>query len=67
MVSYYAPVGRYAKNKGFFASAGVTSGPLTALRNGVDGANGVYRYGADGGFPTSTWQSTNYWVDVTFS
>ena len=67
VVSYYAPVGRYAKNKGFFASAGVTSGPLTALRNGVDGANGVYRYGAGGGFPTSTWQSTNYWVDVTFS
>ena len=28
--------------------------------------NGVYVYGASG-FPTSTYQSTNYWVDVAFS
>jgi hypothetical protein len=67
VASYYAPVGRYAKNEGFFASAGTTNGPLTALANGTDGANGVYRYGAGGGFPTSTWSSTNYWVDVVLS
>ena len=41
--------------------------PLTALQDGVDGGNGVYRYGSGGGFPNSTYNSTNYWVDLVFS
>ena len=65
VASYYAPVGRYSNNNAYFASAATTRGPLTALRNGTDGGNGVYRYGASG-FPNSTYQSTNYWVDVVF-
>jgi Domain of unknown function (DUF4082)/Bacterial Ig-like domain len=67
VASYYAPVGRYSVNTGYFASNGVDNVPLHALANGVDGANGVYRYGAGGGFPTNTWQSANYWVDVVFN
>jgi Domain of unknown function (DUF4082)/Bacterial Ig-like domain len=66
VASYYAPVGRYSVNTGYFASNGVDNAPLHALANGVDGANGVYRYGVGGGFPTNTWQSANYWVDVVF-
>jgi hypothetical protein len=66
VVSYYAPVGRYAADSGYFAGSGVDNGPLHALKDGTDGANGLYRYGAGGGFPTDTWQSSNYWVDVTF-
>ena len=66
VVSYYAPVGRYAGDGGYFA-AGVDNGPLHALQNGVDGPNGIYRYGTGGGFPTNTWESTNYWVDVVFT
>ena len=31
-----------------------------------DGGNGVYRYGATGGFPTDSWNGTNYWVDAVF-
>ena len=46
VASYYAPVGRYSDNNSYFASAATTRGPLTALRNGTDGGNGVYRYGA---------------------
>ncbi len=65
VVSYLAPVGRYSTDEGYFTSSSVTNGPLTALRNGTDGSNGVYRYGT-GGFPTSTWNSSNYWVDVVF-
>jgi methionine-rich copper-binding protein CopC len=65
VASYYAPLGRYANNGNYFANAATTRGPLTALRNGTDGANGVYKYGASG-FPTSSFQSTNYWVDVVF-
>jgi hypothetical protein len=67
VVSYYAPVGRYASDGGFFATTGVDNGPLHALRDGVDGANGVYRYGSGGGFPSNSWESSNYWVDVVFT
>ncbi|MDT0188238.1 DUF4082 domain-containing protein [Microbacterium sp. ARD31] len=61
-VSYYAPVGRYASSPGYFASAARTVGPLTA----PSGSNGVYRYGAGGGFPAGSYNSTNYFVDVVF-
>ena len=66
VASYYAPVGRYAAANNFFASAATTNGPLTALRNGTDGGNGLYKYGATG-FPNSTYQSSNYYVDVVFA
>ena len=52
---------------GYFATAGVDNPPLHALRDGVSGGNGVYVYGASSAFPTNTFQSTNYWVDVVFS
>jgi hypothetical protein len=64
VVSYLAPAGHYAADAGFFANGGVDRAPLHALGNGVDGPNGVYRYGTGGVFPTSSFQSTNYWVDV---
>ena len=67
VASYHTNVGHYAANNGYFASAGVTNGPLTALANGVDGSNGVYQYGATSAFPNQTWQSTNYWVDLIFT
>jgi Bacterial Ig-like domain len=44
----------------------VDNPPLHALANGVDGANGVYRYDSSG-FPTDTFRSSNYWVDVVFN
>ena len=43
-----------------------TARRCTRCGDGVDGPNGVYRYGAGGVFPTDTYQSTNYWVDVVF-
>lgn len=66
VASYYAPNGGYAANSGYFSSA-VTSGPLRALANNEDGGNGVYRYGAGGGFPSLTFNGSNYWVDVVFA
>ena len=47
-------------------SVGVDQAPLHALGNGIDGTNGVFVYGS-GGFPTSSFSSTNYWVDVVFA
>jgi len=66
IVSYHAPVGRYAAANGFFTT-GYTSGPLYAFRDGESGANGVYRYGSGGVFPTNTYQSSNYYVDAVFN
>ncbi len=67
VTSYHTTVGRYAVDTNYFANSGVTNGPLTALRNGVDGGNGVYRYSASSVFPNQTYQSENYWVDVVFT
>jgi hypothetical protein len=65
VVSYHAPNGHYAVDEGFFANQSVTSGTLTALQNGTDGGNGVYKYGSAVSFPNATYNSSNYWVDVT--
>ncbi|HVN11111.1 MAG TPA: DUF4082 domain-containing protein, partial [Kineosporiaceae bacterium] len=67
VASYFAPAGHYAGDGGFFAAAGVDNVPLHALRDGVSGGDGVYRYGSSSGFPSNTYNSTNYWVDVVFS
>jgi N,N-dimethylformamidase beta subunit-like protein/uncharacterized protein DUF4082/Big-like domain-containing protein len=62
VVSYYAPQGHYSYTSGFFSDAW-TSGALAAPA----GANGRYLYAAGGGFPTDTWGSANYFVDVLFT
>ncbi|MEQ1637924.1 MAG: DUF4082 domain-containing protein, partial [Methylococcales bacterium] len=64
--SYFAPNGGYAFNGNYFTSQGVDNVPLHALQNGVSGGNGVFLYGAAGGFPTNSYNSGNYWVDVAF-
>ena len=38
----------------------------TSDTSGTDGANGVYRYGSSG-FPSSSYASSNYWVDVVLA
>jgi len=65
VASYHTNGGAYAVDVGYFAS-GVTNGVLTALQDGADGGNGVYAYGATA-FPSGTFQSTNYWVDIVFA
>jgi len=63
VVSYHTETGGYAVDPGYFATSGVTSGLLRALADGVAGPNGLYEYGA-GGFPTRSYRSSNYWVDI---
>ena len=60
------PNGHYSFNGNYFASAGVDSGVLHALSNAAGGGNGVFRDGTSG-FPNSTFNSANYWVDIVFS
>lgn len=67
IASYHADGGRYAVSSGYFATAGVTRGPLSAPRDGQFGGNGVYAYGTVPAFPTNTFNSENYWIDVVFT
>ena len=66
VASYLAPNGGYAEDDQGLAS-GVTNGPLQALPSGTNGGNGVYRYTHSVAFPTNTYNSANYWVDVVFT
>lgn len=61
VVSYLAPRGHYAVTPGGLRT-GAVAGPLTAAA----GENGRYLYGAAGGFPTRSWNATNYFVDLEF-
>jgi Domain of unknown function (DUF4082) len=66
VASYHAPKGRYADDNYVFNRSGIDNAPLHLLKSGVSGENGVYAYGRESSFPTSTWLHTNYWVDVVF-
>lgn len=66
VISYRAPLGRYSVNRQFFANSAFVNGPLSADASWESGGNGVYRYGSIG-FPSSSYLSTNYWVDVIFN
>ncbi len=61
----YSTNGNYSAANNFFNSE-VTNGNLHALSSALSGGNGVYAYGASGLFPTSSFSSSNYYVDVAF-
>jgi YVTN family beta-propeller protein len=63
VVSMDSSLGRYVGTSGYFAGGDVSRGPVTALGNGVTGGNGVF---GTGGFPTSSYDANNYWVDLVF-
>jgi hypothetical protein len=65
VAGYLAPKGHYSVSSSAFASAGVSNPPLQALANPVS-ANGVYAISSTSTFPTSTFNASNYWVDVDF-
>ncbi|MDB5119054.1 MAG: Fibronectin type domain protein [Sphingobacteriales bacterium] len=67
VASYHTNMGRYSQDINYFANGGVISTNLRALANGADGPNGVYKYSTSTAFPSSSYQSTNYWVDVVFT
>ena len=66
VVSYYSSNGQFARDVDGFANA-LVSGNLTAPASASVGGNGVYVYATGGGFPTTSYKDTNYWVDVRFT
>jgi Domain of unknown function (DUF4082) len=64
VAAYYTPNGKYAD--GYYGfNNGVTNGPLNVPASSTVGGNGVYNYGL--AFPSSTWEASNYYVDVLFT
>ncbi len=62
VASYHTASGFYSATSAYFAT-GHTSAMLLAPDSASAGGNGVYNYGA-GGFPTDSYNDSNYWVDV---
>ena len=65
MLRPITPSGNYSADPNLFSSA-VTNGPLTAPSSASSGGNGVYAYGSGSLFPTNSFNSTSYGVDVLF-
>jgi len=65
-VASYHTNGFYSGDGGYFANS-LTNGPLTALASSASGGNGVFSYGSSSSFPTGSFNSGNYWVDVAFT
>ncbi|HEY5333866.1 MAG TPA: DUF4082 domain-containing protein, partial [Solirubrobacterales bacterium] len=65
VAGYLAPKGHYSATPQGFGSA-VTSGPLTGLADS-NSSNGLYVYSSSLVFPVSSYNATNYWVDVLFT
>src|SRR5207248_11067383 len=63
--SYHAPTGHYNRDSYYFLNSGHDNPPLHALKDGVDGGDGVYSYSS--GFPNQTYQSEGYYADVLFA
>src|SRR5215469_8494720 len=68
VVSYFSPTGDFSVDRNYFATAGVNNQPLQApVDGGAGGANAVYAYASKSQFPTTSYSSSNYWVDVVFT
>jgi hypothetical protein len=65
VASYLAPKGHYSVT-GAGLATGVDNPPLHAVGNNAS-PNGLYVYGALTAFPASTFNASNYWVDVLFA
>src|SRR5271166_1409054 len=63
VAAYYLPSGTYQRVP-YGLTQGVTTGPLIAPANSAAGGNGVYNFGS--AFPSSAWESANFFVDVLF-
>jgi hypothetical protein len=66
VAAYLAPNGHYSLTGAGFASGPVNNAPLHAVANDTS-PNGVYLYGGISAFPTSSFNASNYWVDVLFA
>jgi len=68
VASYHSTGGHYSADWDYFSASGVDNAPLHAFANGLSGAtDGLFVYSTISAFPTNTFSSSNYWVDVVFT
>jgi hypothetical protein len=68
VAGYFAPGGGYSVTSDQFSSGGIDNPPLHALSSSAaSNGNGVYLYGSALGYPTNSFNGSNYWVDVDFT
>jgi hypothetical protein len=68
IAAYFSSLGNYVGTPDYFITA-VVNGPLTALADGTDGPNGIFKYTPAPSFPNSisSGGAPNYWVDAIFT
>lgn len=65
IASYHSNTGFYAQTPHYFDNE-VFNAPLIGYQNTTSNVNGLYSYSDSPVFPTSSFDATNYWVDVVF-
>jgi hypothetical protein len=65
VASYHTTI--YSRDDNYFTTTPPSWGPLTAPESSTSDGNGVYAYGSASRFPTQSYDSRNYWVDVVFA
>jgi hypothetical protein len=66
-VASYHTAGAFYYSFNYLTNTGVDNAPLHALKDGLDGTNGVYIVGPGGAFPNVSYLASNYWADVMFT
>jgi hypothetical protein len=66
VASVLSPHGHYAVTNAGFRGASIDNAPLHGQASSTT-PNGVYLYSATSAFPTSSFNSSNYWVDALFT
>ena len=66
VASVFSPNGYYAFTDSYFTQD-IANPPLHGLQDGVSGPNGIYKYTSAPVFPSQTYRSSYYWVDVIFN
>jgi hypothetical protein len=70
----FSNLGNYVTDNHFFLGTSIVNNPLTAPADATNGGSGIdpgnaqgfYKYTATPAFPNYIYQSSNYWVDVTY-
>jgi Domain of unknown function (DUF4082)/Fibronectin type III domain/Bacterial Ig domain len=66
VAAYLAPSGHYSDTSSAFNAIEGGNPPLQPIANSIS-PNGVYAHSSTSTFPTSTFNATNYWVDLDFA
>ena len=65
IAAYFSPLGNYSSTVSGLKTE-IINGPLTALADGEDGVNGLYKYTDTPALPDRGYNSSDYWVDIIF-